>query len=58
MTNRTDLDTTNHGSAIERAASAIRDGEARNLGRTAMARRYKALFAAEDAAKFASHGWS
>lgn len=37
----------------EAAAAAIKNGEARELGRTAMARRYKAFFAIEDAAKAA-----
>ncbi|GMV18350.1 MAG: hypothetical protein AMXMBFR56_65740 [Polyangiaceae bacterium] len=41
---------------FEAAAAAIKDGEARGLGRTAMAKRYKALFAAEDALK-ARDGW-
>ena len=50
------METMTTQSAIETAAAAIRDGEARNLGRTAMARRYKALFAAEDAAKLVSQG--
>lgn len=35
----------------EAAAAAVRDGESRGLGRTAMAKRYRALFAAEDALK-------
>jgi hypothetical protein len=43
-------------SEIEKASAAIRDGETRGLGRTAMDKRYKALFAAEDKAK-AAGGW-
>lgn len=43
-------------SAIETAIRNIKDGEARGLGRKAMDRRYKALFAAEDAAK-QNGGW-
>lgn len=42
-----------HAAQIEAAQLAIKDGEARNLGRKAMDRRYKELFAAEDAAKAA-----
>lgn len=42
--------------AHEAALAALRDGEARGLGRTAMAKRYKAFFAAEDALK-ARDGW-
>lgn len=41
---------------FEAASAAVKDGEARGLGRTAMAKRYKALFAAEDALK-ARDGW-
>jgi hypothetical protein len=44
------------GQKLQAASAAIRDGEARGLGERAMAKRYKALFAAEDAVK-ASGGW-
>lgn len=41
----------------EEASKAIKDGEARNLGRTAMAKRYNALFAIEDEIKRQGGGW-
>ncbi len=41
---------------VEAATKAITDGEARNLGRTAMAKRYRALFALEDQIKQGG-GW-
>lgn len=40
----------------EAAAKAIKDGEARDLGRTSMAKRYKALFAIEDEIR-GNGGW-
>lgn len=43
---------------FEATRAAIADGEARNLGRTAMAKRWKAFFAAEDAIKARAGGWS
>jgi hypothetical protein len=44
MTNRTET-----MQAYETARTAVANGEARKLGERAMARRYRALFAAEDA---------
>jgi hypothetical protein len=43
---------------FEAARAAVADGEARNLGRAAMAKRWKAFFAAEDAIKARAGGWS
>lgn len=40
----------------EAARKAIQDGEARNLGRKAMDKRYKALFAIEDEIKASGCG--
>jgi len=39
--------------ALETAIAAVRDGEARMLGERAMAKRYRALFAAQDALRAA-----
>lgn len=57
MTNTTTAATVSAVETFEAARAALKDGESRNLGRTAMAKRYKAFFAAEDALK-ARDGWS
>lgn len=46
--------------AFEAAQSAVRDGEARGLGKSAMGKRWRAYFAAEDRLKAIDRGapWS